>query len=367
MKRFYYIIIFAVLMSCQEEVSFESGNRPLLIVDGFITDAPRTHTVRLATSGEFESKFNGGLEDPVVNASVSIESRTEETIQLFESRPGFYDTPIGYQATVGETYVLCITTQEDKYYQSQPQKLKSSGSMGNVYYEVTTEEVLNPANIIVPERRINFYSNFSFPEENTFYKWEWDGMYVLKTTYFGNHGYPDIKCKESPLDVAGIVEFCYVEENPDGGFIRILDSNLSTSMDNEKFLILSKKVDYNWKMRYSMRLFQLSMTEAAYDFWEDVQEQKERSGSIFDPAPSKVTGNVYNVSNGEEDVLGYFGVYGSREVRVFVPGVPMPDSFNSCLIPLLLPDEKHPAYCCDCRAFDTDRSKPYKPDFWIDG
>lgn len=364
MKKFYYIIVFAVLMSCEEEVSFESGNRSLFIVDGFITDAARIHTIRLATSGEFDSKFDGGLEEPVTDATVSIENSTGESVQLQESRPGFYDTPEGYQAIAGDTYVLCITTQDEQHYQSQPQELRPSGSMGDLYYDFSVAEEEGPDNTLISRLSINFFSDFSFPEENYFYKWEWDGTYILNTTYFKREERLAARCDSF---IPGTPEFCYVDEEPDGEYIRILNSNESTQLNNEKFLILSKRVDYNWKERYSIRFFQLAITEEAYNFWNDANQQKEQTGSIFDPAPAKIVGNVYNVNDQNEEVLGYFGVYGSQEGRLFIPGVEaIGESSNACRKPLLLPDERHPAYCCDCRQFDADRSKAQKPDFWID-
>jgi hypothetical protein len=52
---------------------------------------------------------------------------------------------------------------------------------------------------------------------------------------------------------------------------------------------------------------QYSMTPAAYQFWKLFKEQQSRTGTIFDPLPASVIGNITNSSDAKEQALGYFG------------------------------------------------------------
>lgn len=358
-----FVLLICSLIACQDEISFETENNGLLIVDGSISDRVGMHTIRLATSAEFSSNLDENVEEPVSGAIVAIEDNKGNVVNLTESSPGFYDTPQGYQAIGGNAYVLCITTPDGAHYQSDAELLRPSGDMDEVYYDVETKEVLSAENIIVEEQRVNFYTDFSFPERDVYYKWEWDGVYAFKTTYITSEQRAPFCIPRIPT---GIPEVCYVKEKSDGGFVKVLESNTASSLDYEKFLVLSKKVDFNWKVRYAMHLVQLSMTKNTYEFWKNVEEQRDRSGSIFDPVPSKIIGNVHNVTNDGEEVLGNFSVYGYQDQRVFVTGLAIPDSNNSCLLPLTIPGESHPEYCCNCSKLDPTNNQTAKPDFWVD-
>jgi hypothetical protein len=63
---------------------------------------------------------------------------------------------------------------------------------------------------------------------------------------------------------------------------------------------------------------QLSITQDAYNFWKSIEELTTESGSMFDLQPYQVRGNVKNINNDNEPVLGYFIVAGISEKRIFV-------------------------------------------------
>lgn len=59
--------------------------------------------------------------------------------------------------------------------------------------------------------------------------------------------------------------------------------------------------------KYLVTIEQQSLTKSAYDFWELVDEQNNNVGSVFDTPPARIRGNLYNVTNPDDVVLGYFG------------------------------------------------------------
>jgi hypothetical protein len=61
------------------------------------------------------------------------------------------------------------------------------------------------------------------------------------------------------------------------------------------------------------------MTREAYQFWKRYQEQLERTGTILDPLPSPIEGNVYNVNNPSDLALGYFAASGIFKKRTIIP------------------------------------------------
>ncbi|GAB4032288.1 hypothetical protein GCM10028774_12360 [Spirosoma jeollabukense] len=61
---------------------------------------------------------------------------------------------------------------------------------------------------------------------------------------------------------------------------------------------------------------QYGITQANYQFWKLYQQQNARTGSIFDPLPAPVTGNVVNASDPTDVARGYFAVTSITRKRI---------------------------------------------------
>ncbi len=75
------------------------------------------------------------------------------------------------------------------------------------------------------------------------------------------------------------------------------------------------------------------------------------TGSIFEPAPSAILGNIENVNDPEDIIFGYFGASAISTKSIFIPAIEAPYPPNDILI---LPD--------DCRMMGN--STAIKPSFW---
>jgi hypothetical protein len=137
-------------------------------------------------------------------------------------------------------------------------------------------------------------------------------------------------------------------------------------------------------IRYSCLVRQLRISENAFSFYQAIDEQNfEQGNDLWSKQPVQIRGNIHNVNNDDEPVLGYFLVAGSSEERIFVdrPGIPFyytectPD-FDLRWVPYSTPNE-WPIYiedimfsgwclgdsrsCFDCR---LDGGLLTPPDFW---
>ena len=54
----------------------------------------------------------------------------------------------------------------------------------------------------------------------------------------------------------------------------------------------------------------------------------ENIGSLFDPLPTQLTGNVHCVTDVSEAVIGYVGVRSETEKRIFVNDDELPNTWN---------------------------------------
>jgi len=76
-------------------------------------------------------------------------------------------------------------------------------------------------------------------------------------------------------------------------------------------------------IRYSLLVKQYSLDKDAYLFWQTIKEQNSEQG-LYSKQPHQIRGNVKNLVNEEEPVLGYFLVCGISEKRIFVDPPPFP-------------------------------------------
>ncbi len=80
---------------------------------------------------------------------------------------------------------------------------------------------------------------------------------------------------------------------------------------------------------YSSLIRQYALTESTFSYWRNLEILNENSGSLFDPPPAAVLGNISNVNNNDEPVLGFFQVSGVSEKRVFVHNEELPSLFRA--------------------------------------
>jgi hypothetical protein len=135
-------------------------------------------------------------------------------------------------------------------------------------------------------------------------------------------------------------------------------------------------------IKYSLLVRQFALTKEAYDYWEQLRKNTENLGTLFDPQPTSVTGNLKNVTNSTEPVFGFFSVLTVEKKRIFVNRSELPnwrirsgyedcrvdtiqtlnDLNGSLIITSLLPSGflVTVPFCSDCRT----RGINVKPPFW---
>jgi hypothetical protein len=107
----------------------------------------------------------------------------------------------------------------------------------------------------------------------------------------------------------------------------------------------------HYRGKYHVEVKQLSLTREAYNYWSSIKEQIVSSGSIFEPPPFAIIGNMTNTSNAEDPVFGYFGASSISKKDIIIPASEAPFPMYDTLI-----------WSDDCRALSN--STPYKPSFW---
>ena len=130
--------------------------------------------------------------------------------------------------------------------------------------------------------------------------------------------------------------------------------------------------------RYSILVQQHALTKEEYAYWELLRKNTESIGSLFDPQPAQLTGNVRCLSNPADLALGFVGAHSVSEKRLFIAhadlpaGWPRVSGYESCtpadsvfLVPKGLDNPPTPAEILRT-AFNTPTYLPIEP-FYIKG
>jgi hypothetical protein len=104
---------------------------------------------------------------------------------------------------------------------------------------------------------------------------------------------------------------------------------------------------------------QYSLTREAYRFWERYEEQRIRTGSILDPLPEPIEGNVYNVNDQNDIALGYFSASSVTTKRIKTDFFAVPLE-RVLLFEYLFTREGH----CET-SWPGSEYNPFKGDSWV--
>jgi hypothetical protein len=75
---------------------------------------------------------------------------------------------------------------------------------------------------------------------------------------------------------------------------------------------------------YSILVTQFAMTREAYEYLEAMEKNTEEIGTIFDPQPTELRGNIKCISNPKEVVVGYISSGSVSRKRIFIRALDRP-------------------------------------------
>jgi len=345
-----------------EVIDFKS----VLVVDGFISDRPGPSMIKLTST----TRIDDSSPSPESGASVYLADQKGLEYCFEETEPGVYqsDTSV-FRGKAGETYVLKITRANGAEYQSDEVTLKPTPPIDSVYFQQqqrlteTTGEVLDGIQILVDSHDPSGSSQY--------YRYEWIETYEIRVPY------PDFDAKPS-------VQFCY-NSDTSKNIIVYSTRNLAADQVSAFEVHYVSTVSYKLRTKYSLLVRQYAIDEKAFKYWTELQRTSENLGTLFDPLPYELRGNISNVSDADEPVLGYFGAGSPAEHRIFISA----DELSDLVYPSLTCYEQvdtvygyemppigwclasqgpflsgynlfAPPECCDCRLYGSLE----RPDFF---
>lgn len=300
---FLSLLILITLSSCIDEIEIPIRNeQPRLVVDGMITNERTLYTVRLFTTGNFLSSRYVPASLGVRGAKVTISDDIGSSLTLKPvlSEPGVYRSEdTSFVGQIGRSYALTVVTSDGKMFRSQPELLQPVPVIENLVAEFAD----------IPDRSqpsgYQVYVDTQDPAETAnYYRWS-------------AYGYVRRESEGLPILGGSICcQSCWVPVfNTDVNIFT--DTNINGNRIQNRLVLFTP---FYVRGKHYVEVSQYSLTRDAYQFWRRLDEQQNRTGSLFDPQPAPIEGNIYNVENENELALGYFGASAISRKRLIISG-----------------------------------------------
>lgn len=349
-----------------------SSSQRYLVVDGFINSKGIT-TINLSRTYPVDAKTPPPAER---NAAAYIEEEGGPRFPLRESTPGVY-TSASLLLNDAKKYRLHLNTQDGKEYASAYVSVKNTQPIDDVEWQTSGQNV----GIYV--------STHDEARASQYYRWEYTETWEIIPVYRPEVEY---KGRIQPIQVP-YPTLCWGSA-PSSDIKTSRTTDLSQDVVSRyplRTLPLNSERLYS---KYSLLVTQHALTREEYDYWELLKKNTENIGTLFDPLPSQLTGNVQCLSDNSEIALGYVGAHSVAEKRIFISNDELPadsrqlNGYEACYPPdttllkdvdndyrtgVLIPIEtlrsrggtivgytKSVIDCIDCRK----RGTAVRPSFW---
>lgn len=297
-----------------------SLNANLIVVSGIVTDLNEVQTISLSRSRSNADSSN--INTPIQHATVTVIVNGTTPISLLEIQPGTYQFPADFRGKAGTTYQLRFQTTEGAAYESSietmapvPPILKTYDQFNPQGPKTTADGLPIPANDI--------YLDFQDPADGrNFYLWRWrlyETQLWCATCQQGRYVVVDVgPVGAGPVDVIGCVRDTTLGtlslfDYPCRGLC--WDIFYNTNIDTFSDVYTNGQAQIGHKVA-SIPIYQrdpalivveqLSLSSNAYRYYKLFADQVQNTGTLADSPPAPIAGNIKNVADVTENVVGYF-------------------------------------------------------------
>ncbi len=298
------------LASCIEEYwpELEGGYEDLLVVDGKITNEAGPYTVRLSKS----SSLLNDAYNPLTGAIVIISDDQGNTENLIETTEGNYQTSLnGIQGVIGRKYKLSIES-EGKTYESDYEELLAPVGVESVMYKEETHKISETEEIYSNGYQFYVSTEVAANNKNYFYweleeTYEYHAPYPIEFIYNGSYSYVNKYGLPHPhiFNNPDSLYFCWNTDQ-----VNVIATQSTEYLRTPKVTNLALHFipidDERLRIQYSMIAKQYSVSEKAYIFKKSLQDMNADNDELYVSLPYQIRGNLRNIENPEEVILGYF-------------------------------------------------------------
>jgi len=295
-------IFLVFLFGCLEPIEVITINKGgELIISGQISTLEDQSVVTIGTTAETER-----LPFPVSDAIVVVYENNDSlgTFIEHQTTKGKYVLK-GHAGKPGSEYYIKVTLPDNETYLSAAEKMPDDAGSVTSYYELAREDFVDGEGTLSQKNLIKIYANGVLPSaDNQFFRWTVDEVYIIvASTAFG-----------SPFTSLP----CFVSQPVDPQTFELLNRQNISAVEVPNKFVAQRIVDQTFLYKHYFVTYQSALTAEAYDYWRKVDVLITGNGSLFDPPPAKIFGNIRGSEEQEgETPYGYFQVVNQTVHRIY--------------------------------------------------
>lgn len=285
--------MFSLFSSCITDFTPEVQSvRGILVVDGMITDG--VSEFRLSRSVGILDDLVG--EEGIMNAEMVVERSDGVLFPAIHMDGGVYKIETGTLVPDLE-YRLTFSIDGVRYESSFLKPMRTVGIDSISYQKAGWEK---PVTIHV--------SSHAQDDQSPYYRWSYRETWEVTAALFATLGYMDGELISFDRNTAANTYYCW---GRDSSKVMLLGDTkrLSENRVAQRKLFEIPSNDDRLSVLYHVEVSQMQLREEAYDYYQMMMDEIERTGGLFNMVMSAGdNGNIYNVSDPEEIVIGYVEV-----------------------------------------------------------
>ncbi len=385
----------------------------VVVVDGTITNLPEAQIIRLnRSSADPVTGLPSSI--PLTKAKVEVVVDSGQVIAAHETTAGSYQLPSDFRGQIGHAYQLRFTLSDGTRYISTQQIMPPVPPISQLRAQFNpTSLAATQTNGFAAAHDI-YLDTQDPPNQTNYYRWDWklwetqewcrscvQGQYSINNVQalISGNGFQYYQTGDS------LFEDCFYRTNfPNQpklpywvydypcrtrcwAIFYSYQLNIFADSYSNGGLITNRKVAQIPFYQHSPCLAEIrqsALTPSAYGFYKQLQDQTQNNGGLADTPPTASVGNVRNVANQREVIIGVFTASAVATARYWIdrkdtqgvpPGLfeammgrkpmlePTPPKENP-LISIITTIDQKPPYLAVCSP--TDSRTPFKPVGWRD-
>ena len=341
---FLSLLFLLLLIGCvspiEPEFEFKEG---LIFIDAFASTVPGESFVKLTESRVDGFKYSTEL---IEDADVTFyNAATNTTIQLAQGEDS-YNPPHEFIVYVGESWQLNVVLSNGSRYSSLIEKVIEPVAIDAVDVGFDPQLIFrDDSEVFVPGHALSV-SFQDPPNSENFYYWRFTSYETLVVCEQCTGGaFREDECIDIPNDINRRPYFTYLC-NDDCWRIRFnedikifsdefTNGSVITSLPIANVLLYSKE-------DILVEIQQFSLSASAYNYYKVLEDIVNNSGSFNAPPPAALIGNLFNVDDSQEYVLGRFTAAAATTKSIFIDRLNIDENVIENRQPLLLENSPDP-------------------------
>lgn len=316
----YLLFLLAFLEGCVAPVEPEYDYQDnILFIDAYALSEPGLSSVSVKRSIYINESYF--LEDEP-NARVSVVNiETGRTVEFLEDTIGQYLCPPDFAVAVGETWMLDLTLQDGRHFESKPERITEQVPFGQVNLEYSDQVQYHKGfDRYIPGHRISVDWTDP-PGEKNYYLWKYRSYEPLMVCKLcENSILREGFCKPIWVNF-DLPDYDYLCDTPCWRIRYSPDLPIFEDVFSDGARIVNREIaiiPFYRAQDILVEVQQLSINESAFKYFSVINDLLTENTGLNAPPPAALFGNLFNPENPDEVVLGNFTAAAVSIKRLFI-------------------------------------------------